>query len=56
MSLTRNEWIEIWNRLKVIEREAHKVWRKKYYRPANNINWEVQRIKDKIQQVIGQME
>ena len=56
MSLTRQEWEEIWDRLKTIERINLKVWKSRHYKWANDINWEVQRIKDKIQSVIGQME
>lgn len=56
MSLTRREWEEVWRRLKTIERINHKVWKAKHYKWANGINWEVQRIKDMVQQVIGQME
>jgi hypothetical protein len=56
MSLTRNEWEEIWNRLKRIESTNLKVWKSGHYKWANSINWEVQQIKDKVQQVIGQME
>ena len=56
MSLTRNEWEEIWKRLKRIEQTNHKVWKAKHYKWANTINWEVQRLKEMVQQVIGQME
>lgn len=56
MSLTRDEWIDVWERLKRIERTNLKVWKAKHYKWANSINWEVQRIKEKVQQVIGQME
>ncbi len=56
MSLTIKEYEEIWDRLKRIESINLKVWRAKHYKWANNINWEVQRIKEKIQSVIGQME
>lgn len=56
MSLTRAEWLEIWDRLKKIERVTGKVWKAKHYKWANDINWEVQRLKDKVQEVIGQME
>lgn len=56
MSLTRKEYEDIWNQLKRIEAINKKVWRAKHYKWANDINWEVQMIKDKIQQVIGQME
>lgn len=56
MSLTRQQWIEIWNSLKTIERINKKVWKAKHYKWANDINWEVQKMKDQIQQVIGQQE
>jgi hypothetical protein len=56
MSLTRKELEEIWDRLKKIERINHKVWKAKHYKWANAINWEVQRIKDKLQDILGQME
>lgn len=56
MSLTRAEWVEIFERLKKIQSINHKVWKAKHYKWANAINWEVQRIKEKVQEVIGQME
>lgn len=56
MSLTRAEWIEVWDRLKKIERINGKIWRAKHYKWSNAINYEVQMIKDKVQQIIGQME
>ena len=56
MSLTRAEWDEVWKRLKKIESVNKKVWKAKHYRWANAINWEVQNLKTKVQQVIGQME
>jgi hypothetical protein len=54
--MTRAEWIELWERLKRIESVNRKVWKAKHYRWANSINWEVQRIKDKVQEQIGQLE
>lgn len=56
MSLTRKEYEEMWFRLKKIESVLPKIWRAKHYRWANAINWEVKRIKEMIQSVIGQME
>jgi len=56
MSLNRKEYEEIWNRCKKIEFILGKIWRAKHYKWANDINWEVKQIKNKIQQVIGQME
>lgn len=56
MSLTRDEWVDMWNRLERIERLAFKVWEAKHYKLANDINWEVQRMKEQVQKVIGQME
>lgn len=56
MSLTRNQWIEMWNRLKTIESINAKIWKAKHYKWANGINWEIQRMKDMVQEVIGQME
>jgi len=56
MSLTREEWVDIWERLKRIEQINLKVWRAGKYKWSNAINWEVQRIKEKVQNVIGQME
>jgi len=56
MSLTRDEWCELWESVKRIEYTNAKVWKAKHYKWANDINWEVNKIKDKIQQVIGQME
>lgn len=55
-SLSRNDYLEIWDRLKTIEKLNRKVWKAKHYKWANGINWEVQRIKAKIQEVIGQLE
>lgn len=56
MSLTRSEWEEVWERLKRIEYINRKVWKAKHYKWANTINSELIYIKQKIQQVIGQME
>jgi diadenosine tetraphosphate (Ap4A) HIT family hydrolase len=56
MSLTKDEWAEMWESIKTIESINRKVWKKKHYRWANNINWEVQKIKKQIQKVVGQME
>ena len=56
MSLTRAEWEDMWDRCNKIQRIATKIWNKKHYKWGNDINWEINRIKDKIQQVIGQME
>lgn len=58
MSLTRTEWIEMWENIKTIEKELEDiVWCdslscNKYNETKPNVKF----IKDKIQQVIGQME
>ena len=54
--MTRVEWKEIWNKVKQIESVNKKVWKSGHYKWANNINWNIQRIKDLIQSEIGQME
>lgn len=54
MSLTRNQWINMWEEIKKIERltfSIHTTARKK-----EEILIEVGKIKGKIQEVIGQME
>ena len=56
MSLTRSEWEVIWVRLRKIEEVNKKVWKARHYKWANDINYEVKQIKEKVQQVIGQME
>lgn len=49
MSLTRNEWLEMWKAIKHIETEV-----RMEYHP--NIGKQLELIKVKIQKVIGQME
>lgn len=46
MSLTRGQWLEMWASIKVIENErlSRKAWK------------EVQKIKELIQRVVGQLE
>lgn len=56
MSLTHKEYLEIWLRLRTIQKVNHKVWKSRHYKWANSINWEVQMIKKMIESVIGQME
>jgi hypothetical protein len=61
MSLTKDEWVEMWEYIKHIEYEAKalastsiKYQNRNYY--SRKILGNVKMIKDKIQQVIGQME
>ncbi len=55
-SLTKDEWCQMWESIKRIEFINHKVWKSKKYKWANDINWEIIKIKKQIQSVIGQME
>lgn len=55
-SLTRKEYEEIWDRLRIIQSVNKKVWKSRHYKWANSINWEAQMIKKMIESVIGQME
>lgn len=53
MSLTRAQWVEMWESIKSIEADA-KILNSKVVKKS--ILDEVQRIKEQIQSVIGQME
>ena len=53
MSLTREEWEEMWKHAKNIENAAGFL---KAPPTKQTILWEIRKIKDQIQQVIGQME
>ena len=53
MSLTRAEWEAMWFSIKVIEDNTTRL---KSPPRRQRILWEVKKIKDQIQQVIGQME
>ncbi len=66
MSLTRNEWIELWGSLKIMERNNLEMQNTNIYLPPvakakllvkvkENIA-EIQKIKASVQSVIGQME
>jgi hypothetical protein len=55
MSLTRKEWEQMWESVKCIERNACSLESTNFIRMQRIMN-EVRFIKDKIQQVIGQME
>lgn len=55
MSLTRSEWEAIWLNLKEIERNAKRLDTTNKLRSVNILR-EVEQIKTKVQQVIGQME
>lgn len=46
MSLTHQEWLDMWEDIKKIERDVPKSW--------NNTRRSIKNIKDKIEQVIGQ--
>lgn len=66
MSLTRDEWIEMWGSLKIMERNNLEMTnvniylppsvRKKLRRNIFDNNFAIKRMKDKVQSVIGQME
>ena len=64
MSLTRNQWIEMWASIKLIEALSHELANSQFehvprrtIRSKMNQNLiEIQKIKDAIQDVIGQME
>lgn len=53
MSLTREEWIKMWDSIKAIEFNANKL---KSPPTRQKILWEVVQIKKQIESVIGQME
>lgn len=53
MSLTREQWIEMWDSAKKIEVNANKL---KSPPTKQVILYEVKKIKEQIQEVIGQME
>lgn len=55
MSLTRKEWESMWLNLKEIERNAKALDTTNKLRSVNILR-EVEQVKTKIQQVIGQME
>jgi len=52
-SLTRDDWAKMWESIKTIELQANKL---KSPPTRQKILWEVQFIKNQIQEVIGQME
>jgi hypothetical protein len=54
MSLTRDEYLEILGRLKVINNVAKKIWKKRHYKWGNEINWQTRRIKEMLESVVGQ--
>lgn len=56
MSLTRNEWLEVWEAIKIIERTAVNLSHNNSKQSKVVILRNSDRIKEKIQQVIGQME
>lgn len=55
MSLTRQEWESMWLNLKEIERNAKALEYQNKLRSVNILR-EVEQMKTKVQQVIGQME
>ncbi|HYV52409.1 MAG TPA: hypothetical protein VE971_03860 [Candidatus Eisenbacteria bacterium] len=53
MSLTRDEWLKMWESVKTIENLANTL---KSPPRRQQILWQIKKIKDQIQAVIGQME
>lgn len=57
MSLTRNEWVEMWESVKTIEDRIRLIPRiRSMDCPRTEIEIQVNKIKKQIQSVIGQME
>lgn len=54
MSLTRKEWEDMWVRVTIMEETVQKLPRSSQVRL--NIEYEIKKIKEMIQSVVGQME
>ena len=56
MSLTRAQWVEMWDTVKELEREIKFDERMALVKRQRLLNKQIKSIKEKIESVIGQME